>query len=375
MPLRRDRDALCAQRVLLPGCSAVLKTCVLVFAVFAQAPAGEADPRCRFQVPAEIETQIAFFAGQVREDEHRYPALALLASAHLKRATWSGDAGDIKAARDFARRSIEVQPNLGAFKVLAASSNYGHRFAETLPWCDKAEAAAPGERQVLAMRTEALIGLGRLDDLERILETAPTSETDFYLPACKAQLLAARGERAQALEAYRQVAKLADAAKANDVALWARVAAAGVCLDSGHPDEAIPFLKEAEGLAADDPDVIVHRAEYDEATGDAAKALAAYERLLQRQCNPELHRRVAKLLRAEGNANDAARHFDEAERLWRAALEQGEVYPLEGLANLYCDAGVRLDEAVRLAEQNLKHKQDAAARETLQRAIRLRDAE
>jgi tetratricopeptide (TPR) repeat protein len=224
------------------------------------------------------------------------------------------------------------------------------------------------------MRTEALLGLQRLDDLERLLSKADTTEADFYVPACQAQLFAARGERAKSLETYRRVARLADAAKAADVALWARVAAAGVCLDSGHPEDAVPYLKEAEALSADDPDVIVHRAEYDEASGQPKAALAAYQILLTRQCNPELHRRAARLCRETGDTVRAAVHFNAAERLWRASLIQGEVSPLEGLSGLYCDAAVRLDEAVELAQQNLEHKRDASAREALARAKRLRDA-
>jgi tetratricopeptide (TPR) repeat protein len=147
-----------------------------------------------------------------------------------------------------------------------------------------------------------------------------------------------------------------------------------VCLDSGHPQEAVPFLQEAEALASDDPDVVVHRAEFDEATGRSEKALAAYERLLERQCNAELHRRAARLRREQGDAAGAVKHFQAADRLWRNAVDRGEVYPLEGLAGLYCDAEERLDEAVQLAVQNLKHKRDAAAHETLRRAIELRDA-
>lgn len=344
-------------------------TCAL-----SQAAAAEPEVRCAVQAPAEIEKQISFYAEQVRQDERRYAALALLASGHLKRAAWSGDPADLTSARDFARRSVAVQPNLAAFKVLAASANYGHRFDEALPWCDQADAAAPGERQVLAMRVEALLGLGRLDDLERLLEAAPTVPGDFYVPACRAQLFSAQGERAKSLDAYHQVAELADRAKSREIALWARVAAAGVCLDSGHPQEAVPFLHEAEALASDDPDVIVHRAEYDEATGQSDQALAAYERLLKRQCNPELHRRAARLCREKSDVARANKHFQAAERLWRAAVERGEVSPLEGLAGLYCDARLRLDEAVQLAEQNLKHKRDAAAHETLRRAIELRDA-
>jgi tetratricopeptide (TPR) repeat protein len=331
------------------------------------------EASCPCQVPAKIDAEIAFYEKQVKDDPRRSPAWALLAHARLERAAWSGDSLDVQAARDCGARSIEIQPNLAAFKVLAAAANYSHRFAEALPWCDKADAAAPGERQVLAMRTEALLALNRPEELERLLDSVAATEGEFYLTACRAQLLAARGDRAGALKTYDQVAKQAAAANATQIALWARVAAAGVCLDSGHPQAAVPLLEQAEKLSADDPDVIVHRAEYDEAIGREAQALEAYERLLERQCNPELYRRASRLRRKGGDAEGAAKHFGTAERLWRAAIERGEAYPLEGLSGLYCDAGVQLDEAVRLAEENLKHKRDAAAEAALARAVRLRD--
>ena len=50
------------------------------------------------------------------------------------------------------------------------------------------------------------------------------------------------------------------------------------------------------------------------------------------------------------------------------ALDAGEIYSLETLVNLYCDAGRERDLALRLAEQNYRHKRDESARAALARA-------
>jgi len=57
-----------------------------------------------------------------------------------------------------------------------------------------------------------------------------------------------------------------------------------------------------------------------------------------------------------------------ARKLGQRALDAGEIYSLETLANLSCDAGKERDLALRLAEQNYQGKRDESARNTLARA-------
>jgi tetratricopeptide (TPR) repeat protein len=154
--------------------------------------------------------------------------------------------------------------------------------------------------------------------------------------------------------------------------LWAYVASAAQFLDHGQPEKAEPFLRAAAQIDRDDYDLQVHLAEFEEGTGLEAEALARYERLLTRRCDAEVHRRAYLLARRLGLQGKSAQHYAAAERLWRAALDLGEVYPLEGLAKLYCDAGRNLEESLRLAERNLEYKRDASARETLSRVAALR---
>jgi tetratricopeptide (TPR) repeat protein len=322
--------------------------------------------------PADVESRIRFHAAQVADNPRLYPSLALLAKAYLDRVRWTGDAYDLAAARDCLVRSIAIQPNLAAYKVSAAVANYSHRFEEALRWCDLAADAAPGDPEILAMRSEALLALDRPDDVAALLENVDAPEKSFHAVACRGMLAAAREDRSKALVDFASAARLAEQLGSPELRLWAHVTSAAQFLDHGQPADAEPYLRTAGQIDPDDYDRQVHLAEFEEGTGLEAEALVRYELLLTQRCDAEVHRRMYILAARLGLKGKAARHYAAAERLWRAALDLGEVYPLEGLAKLYCDAGRNLEDAVRLAERNLEYKRDASARETLKRAVELR---
>lgn len=318
--------------------------------------------------PAEVETAIRFYSAQVAAKPRLYPTLALLGKAYLDRVRWTGDALDLSAARDCLQRSIEIQPNLAAYKASAAVANYSHRFEDALRWCDLGADAAPGDLEILAMRAEALLALDRPDDVAALLATVEAPDQSIHAVACRGLLAAFREDRGQALADYELAGRLAEELGSRELSVWAQIASAALFLDHGEPEKAEPFLRAAERIDPDDYDLQVHLAELEAGTGREAEALARYERLLTRRRDAEVHRQAYLLAGRLGQPDNAADHYAAAERLWRAALDLGEVYPLEGLSKLYCDAGRNLDEAVRLAERNLEYKRDASARETLERA-------
>lgn len=351
---------------------AVALTALGLVAVAATLPRpGASAGAAACHAPADVEDRIGFYSRQVAAHPRLYPTLALLGKAYLDRVRWTADARDLASARDCLERSIHIQPNLAAYKILAATGNYSHRFDEALRWCELASEVAPGDTEVLAMRTEALLALDRLDEAAAMLSEVAEPDTSFHAVACRGMLLSARGDRARALADFERAARLGQEQGFPESTLWARIASAALFLDQGAASGAEPYLRAAEQIAPDDYDLQVHLAEFEEGTGRIERALARYEHLLTLRCDAEIHRCVYGLAARLGQTDKAAYHFKTAERLWRAALDQGEVYPLQGLATLYCDAGHAPHEAVLLGERNLRYKRDASARETLERARNL----
>jgi tetratricopeptide (TPR) repeat protein len=322
------------------------------------------EPAATRPKPASVAERIAYYQKQVAAHPKHYPAYSRLGSAWLDNARQAYDPAALAQARNSLKQSLAIQPNYEALHGLAAAANYSHRFAEALDWCRQAAATAPQDKSVVAMQVEALLGLGRFDEATAIAGSGEAS--DFYTAAARGHCHSAAGRREQAAAAFGRAAELAS--QRQDLAVWATTTAAGVWLDSGDLAKARPLLDAAAKLDAGDSFLRIHFAELAEAEGRPAEALRIYEELLKTQVDPELHRRAAGLARQLGRAESAESHFAAAEKLCLRAGQSGEFYGLETLANLYCDAQRRPSEALRLAEQNLEHKRDAGAKETLARA-------
>jgi len=160
---------------------------------------------------------------------------------------------------------------------------------------------------------------------------------------------------------------LAEAERAFELAQWAKVTAAGVYLDTGQYERAKPLLDAASKTNSADTFLRIHQAELAEASGQQQEALAIYQSVLERQADPEIHRRAFNLATKLERKPEAQEHFAAAESICRHAIDLGEAYSLETLANLYCDAETHASEALQLAERNLQYKFDRAAREALAR--------
>jgi tetratricopeptide (TPR) repeat protein len=321
-------------------------------------------PRATSPTPAD---RIAYYQEQAAAHPKHYPAFARLGQAWLDRARQTYDPADLQAARAALQRSLEIQPNFEALRDLAATANYAHRFDEALRWCRQAADAAPQDKGVLAMQVEALLALGRRDEALTAIGGENIPAADFYTAAALGHWQLAQGRRENAAERFLEAASLAKQQHATSQAVWAIVTAAGVWLDVGDLARARPLLDEATRLDPTDNFLNIHWAEVAAAEASPAKALAIYDELLKRRTDPELHRRAYVLAKQLGRIEAAAAHFLAAEQLCRRAIDAGEAFGLETLANLYCDGG-RPAEAVPLAEKNLQYKRDAAAHETLARA-------
>ena len=223
--------------------------------------------------------QIATYEKWVKRHPTHYLPRVQLGEAILEQARLTHDPVEIVRARESLLRSLELQPNFRAYRALSALSNFTHQFEDALRWSELASEAVPHDNSLLAQRVESLLGLGRVDAAGRLLADAP--QRDFFGAAARGRWHAASGRIDAAVEAFVLAVGLADEARVPELAVWARVAAAAVLLDSGRPEEAAPHLERA---AARDPESIlvsIHLAELRAARvigGDASAVAAPRER-------------------------------------------------------------------------------------------------
>jgi tetratricopeptide (TPR) repeat protein len=318
---------------------------------------------CTARRPApssDAATRIRYYDARVREHPRLYPAYTQLGAAYLDQARATLDPAALRHARAALTRSLEIQASFEALKTMTALCNFTHRFAEALEWGRQAALASPGDTEVTALRVEAHLGLGERDAAAALIAATGARE-DFHLVVARARWLAESDRTAEAAAAFTGAAEVAHRSGVDELVVWAEVSAAGVWLDADQPDGAVAHLDRAARLRPDDRRLRVHRAELLAARGDHEAALVLYRADLRDVDDPEVHRRVALILRDLGRRRDAEVHFGAAERGFRRALDAGEVYTLEGLALLYAEHRVRRSEAIMLSGRNLAYKRDRSA--------------
>lgn len=316
-------------------------------------------------IAADIDARMRYYEEKLEHHPRLYPIHALLGIAYLDKARATYDPTWLLRAQKALGESNRIQPNLPAYKGLAALSNYRHRFAEGLMWARRVLATRPEDTEGLAMLVEAHLGLGEVDAARALLPVAGEQPQDFYTAAALGQWLSTQSYYEQAHRMFLLAAELAGAEDRQELWVWAMVMAAGMRIDAGRTEEAKLLLRQVAGVAPKDEALLLHWAEVHAAEGRRGEALAIYQRLLQDERDGGIYYLAFRLARNLDRPALAAEYLAAAERAFIVALDAGEVYTLEALARLYCDAGVKLERAHELAQRNLRYKRDLAASELL----------
>ncbi len=326
---------------------------------------GGCAPHSSTPPPSDSDARIQYYSNKISERPRHYPSYALLGAAYLDKARETFDPLWLTKARSALNRSLEIQPNFEAFKIITALCNYAHRFEEALQWGKRAAETYPPDTEVTALLVESHMGLGKYDEARKLLSPSRLSQEDFYTASAMGKWLVSQRRYEEAVDCFDKAANFARAENVRDLVVWAQVSAAGALIDARQWNAARKRLNAAAKVDENDVRLHLHYAELLEAEGEPQEALAVYETLLQRRNDPAVHRQAFVLARKLGQTSQAQLHFDAAEKGFQRAVDAGEVYTLEALARLYCDADVKLEQALSLAEKNWKYKRDIEAQQTL----------
>jgi tetratricopeptide (TPR) repeat protein len=312
------------------------------------------------------DARILFYSKKLSADPRLYPASAALGRAYLDKARDTYDPDFLEEARAALARSMSIQPNIQAFKTMAALCNFAHRFEDALQWGKRAADLSPNDAEITALRVEAYLGLGRYGEARSLLPIPGIKPSDFHIAAALASWMTTQGCYTEAAGTFEEAANIARAEGQTDLVVWAEVSAAGVHLDARRPGLARIHLRVAAALDPGNKMLRLHQGEFLEVEKRLEEALIVYERLAEEQPDPDVHRRASAAARQLGREKKAQLHFEMAEKGFRRALVAGERYTLGGLVRLYCDAGVHLDRALALARRNLKYTRGTEAEAALE---------
>jgi tetratricopeptide (TPR) repeat protein len=276
------------------------------------------------------------------------------------------------------RQALQLDSsNVQALVGLAWATGASHHFDESIVWARLAIKADPENPTAYAILGDAAVELGQFEEAsqqyQKMLDLRP--DTGAYRRA--ARLLYLQGNVPRAMHLIR---KAIDAGAGDTEPTAAAVAELAMmqCREGASP-AAVRLIDPWLAKMPENPALLAASGQAHMAANEDAAAIAALERAVaivpQHTTLAALH----DLYLAAGRTEEADRMADQIERL-HLQFQKEHIYGSGGqLARFYADRGVKLNEAVRLAEQEYSDRRGSQAADTLAwayfRAGRVADAQ
>ncbi len=330
--------------------------------------------RYRYADAPDLEADVPGMIAQLEERVNGPIGSAMdmseLADMYQRRALQDGDLEDYKRAEAMARRSLAAMPERNSASLtLAKLANAQHRFREAIGIVKQQLTIRQSSGAYLILAT-AHLALGELPAALETCESAlkVTPSTSGYL--MRALVEQAQGRDPQAAADFARAASVEGAGERQAAArlrtLWGRF-----LLRRGDLASATLVLDEALRIVPDFPLARAQKAELALRTGKMKEARAMFEQAFasSRQVRYLIDLARAQELDGDKAAADASR--TQVEKMVRAELaDHGFGHQLD-LVEILVDRGTPkdLDEAVRLAREEVERRPSADTRFQLARGL------
>ncbi len=315
------------------------------------------------QLP-ELDRLIVVFEQRIAEntDSLDYRTLGRF---YFDRAWLTGNLNDYRSANTALSRALELSPGQpDATRLLGRGSLAVHQFGLALALTDSLLRADPLDADSLLIATDANIEMGRIDAAGTALDTltllAPGNPA---LLVRRAELSHLRGDQQGAIDlaalAHQNAADLG--LEGRKLAFYA-LSHSDLVLDVGRYEEAATLVDKALAIAPEWSQSHASNARVLSAQGRYPEAITAYTAALERQADdPAWLASRADLLTAIGDDGEAAENLQRSIEI--LASDDPVIYG-RSLSRLYSDHNIEPEEALRLAEADLKRRQDILGYDT-----------
>ena len=315
----------------------------------------------RHEGEGQADKEIRKYQEQVRRGINRQAAVERLGWAYVAKAHESFDAGFYKLAEACANILEADTPGCAEGLLLR-----GH-VLESLHCFKEAEvvarelAAKRGLSFDFALLGDSLMEQGRLKEAIVAYQTMVDLRPDLQSFSRIAHVRWLTGDLAGAIE-LMQAAVSASSPRDADSAAWINGRLATLQLHSGETEAARQACETALELRPNYPPALLLRGKMALQQDDFDTAIADLQSAAQQNPLPEYQWTLAEALRADGRESDAA----VAENL---ITTRGEAADPRTLSLYLATRGENPDLAVRLAEQELKHREDVFTHDALAWAL------
>ena len=293
------------------------------------------------------------------DNAHRLNDLAL---GYARRARETADMGYYDKAHEALDRSLAVEPdNYGARRLRVWTLLGQHRFAEALEQARALEKIYPDDVLVHGLLADAQIELGRYEEatesVQWMLDLRPGNVPALTRAAYLREL---HGWTDGAIEWMQKAYDRTRPNEREDLA-WIQTQLAHLELLRGRLDAADEHVQTALSLFPDYHYALAELGRIRLAQDRVEEAAEAFRQRYETAPHPENLLDVARALDQLGRRDEAAQAYAEFEKAGRAEMHEWDNCNRD-LVDYYADIADRPEEALKIAEIEMKRRQDLFTR-------------
>jgi tetratricopeptide (TPR) repeat protein len=287
----------------------------------------------------------------------------MLAAAFMQKSRESGDFSLNTRAEESLKHSFKFAPdNFDGIKLQTNLLLNYHRFAEALQLAERAQAMNPRDHDVYGAMVDALVELGEYDRAVEAAQKMVDLRPDTSSYSRVSYLRSLHGDRKGAIEAMKMATEAANPQNVESIA-WCRVHLGDELLNDGKLEEAERQYDYALYVFPDYHAALAAKARARYAAGDNDNAIALYKRAIERVPLPDYIAALGDLYAKLGRTDEAKQQYDQVEFIEKMG-STGGTYSRQ-LALFWADHDMRLDEALKIAENERATRKDIYASDIL----------
>ncbi len=320
---------------------------------------------------APIERTSPDALGQLQERIQRNPndpaAYAELGLTLLQQVRVTGDVNLYGRARQAFDDALQRDPQqvdaLAGQGILALAL---HNFKGALQWADKAWALNPFRAQILGIKVDGLVELGRYSEAVDALQKMVDMRPDLSSYSRVSYLRELHGDPEGAKQAMQTAVEMG--APGSEEWMWTLVHLGNLYWSSGQISEAAQIYEQILTVRADYPYAVAGLARVEAAQGKHKAAIARYEGLVGRLPLPEFVVALGELYEATGDPVKAQQQYNLVRTMQKLNTAAGMNVDLE-LATFEVNHGQDQAEALRQARAAYAERPTIYAADTLAWAL------
>ncbi|HKF95260.1 MAG TPA: tetratricopeptide repeat protein, partial [Gammaproteobacteria bacterium] len=305
------------------------------------------------------EVAIRTFQERIKQNPKDAVSYAMLGEQYSRQARETGDVSGYQRSEKALHQSLDLLPNYAPAETALASIYYAqHEFSRSLELAAGVYQSNYKNAQARIIVADSYLSLGQYQDAEKIYNELGDTNVTPPLLARLANLDELKGNSDQALRLIRRAAgETLQSGGTRENAAWYLLRVGDIYYNRGEIKEAGEFYEAALRVFDDYYLAYAGLGKVRAAEEKYDEAIAYYQKAVNIIPQPDFLAALGDLYIVTGQPEQAKMQYETVEYIGKLAAINQQVYNRQ-LANFYSDHDVRLEEALKLALNELKDRKD-----------------